>query len=336
MTNTALVTGGTGFIGGKLVQTLLADGNRVRILVRHGITRHPSREIDHLRQVGVEVIWGSVLDRAAVEEAATGVDLIFHLAGRLHRPGVTQDEYVQLHVEGTRILLEACLGKPDLRSFVHCSSTGVLGPTGPFPLSEDAPYKPSNYYESSKAAGECLALDFANRHGVPVTIARPALAYGPGDLHLMNWFRSIHKGFYRLVGSGENLLHPIYVDDVVSGLLSCASKPASVGKIYHLVGGQTVSVKQMATSIARALSTRIPQPSLPVSFAMGLAVLIESSAGLFPREHLPLTRSRVKFMTESRVYLGQRARAELDFIPQVNLEEGLRLTVEWYRQEGLL
>ena len=243
------------------------------------------------------------------------------------------DEYVRVNVEATRSVLDACAHTATLRAIVHCSTTGVLGPTGPQPACEDAPQRPSNAYERTKAEGERLALDAAERHRLPLNVARPALVYGPGDRHLAGWFRSIRSGYYRVVGTGDSLLHPIYVDDLVDGMLRCAEAPAR--RVYHLVGERPVPIREIAEAIARALGRRLPRGRIPRGLALAVATALEALPDV-GRYRLPLTRSRVAFMTESRAYCGCRARSELGFEPRVDLETGLRRTVEWYRAEGLV
>ena len=335
MANRVLVTGGTGFLGQHMVSTLVECGLHVRVLVRPGKNKPSSRPVRFLEKLGVELLWGEITDARAVNEAVRGVSQVFHLAGRLYMLGFTPAEYERLHVDGTRTLLEACTRVKSIRSIIHCSSTGVLGPTGVFPLAEDAPPNPSNIYEQTKAAGELIALSYAAQHALPVTVTRPALAYGPGDLHLLSWFRSIQNGLYRVVGSGENMLHPIYIEDVIDGMLRCANHPYAAGQIYHLVGQQHVTLRDMASAIARALQRRIHQPSLPVPVALGIASFLEAVPAI-PPTSLPLTRSRVRFMTENRIYSGRRAAEEIGFVSKVDLATGLEKTVAWYRSEGLL
>lgn len=332
-----LVTGGTGFLGQRLVSHLLAQGERVRILARplaDGRDRR-SRILQGFAGQGAELAWGDLTDLPAVRRAVQGVSQVFHLAGRLFVWGAAHHEYVRVHVHGTRSLLRACAENGPLQAVVHCSSTGVLGPTGLQPLDEMADLRPSNIYEATKAEGEQLALRLGQEYGLPVVAARPGLAYGPGDLHLLGWYRLIQRGLFRVVGRGDNLVHPIYVDDLVRGLLLCAARPHAAGRVYHLVGEQPVSMRGMADEIAQAVARPLGPGWLPYPVAYGAAALLDLLPGL-PREARLLTRSRVRFMTQNRVYSGERARQELGFIPQVDLKTGLRHTVDWYRSEGLL
>ena len=120
-------------------------------------------------------------------------NIIYHLVGRLYHPSVPTELYRQTHVEGTRILLNACKGQSQLQRIVHCSTTGVLGVTGKKPAAEDAPFAPTNPYEATKLEGELLALRAYKEYGLPVSVIRPGLVYGPGDLHLLGFFSSIKK-----------------------------------------------------------------------------------------------------------------------------------------------
>lgn len=330
---TVLVTGGTGFLGQHLVEGLLAEGHTVRVLVRPNAPEQSRRAAERLSVLGARLLPGDLLDPAVLRGAMPQVRQVFHLAGQLLVPGVPSESYQRLHVDATRVLLEACAQHDGLDAIVYCSTTGVLGSTGDTPADEDAPLRPGNVYEQTKAAGEQLALELAQAHTLPLTVARPALVYGPGDLHLLGWFRAIQRGYYRVVGRGASLLHPIYIDDLTDGLRRCAQ--ATAGRVYHLVGERALPIRELAAAIALALGTRLPRTHLPAGLTWGAAALLETLPGINPAI-LPLTRSRITFMTESRAYSGARARQELGFVPQVDLQAGLQRTVAWYRSKGLL
>ncbi len=330
-----LVTGGTGFLGQNLVTALRHQGRHVRALVRPHPDHAKQAVIQRLRAIGVEIVVGDLLDSSAVQFATRDVAQVFHLAGHLFVPGVPTQVYERLHIDGTRNLLAACTAAVGLEAIVHVSTTGVLGPTGIRPAFEDAAQHPSNDYERTKAEGERLALSYAEQNGLPVAVARPALVYGPGDLHLLGWFKAILHGYYLVVGKGQNLLHPIFIDDVVQGIMRCAQMPPTARRMYNLVGERPVSIRELATAIADALGTRLPRHHLTAAAAWSVASVLETLPRVSARR-LPLTRSRVQFMTESRAYCGDRARTELNFVPRIDLETGLRQTVAWYRAEGLL
>ena len=334
MAEYVLVTGATGFIGQRLVVALRQRGHRVRTLVRPGSPR--ARQAAHnLEAAGADIALGDVLEPDTLRRATHGVSAVFHLAGQLHAPGVPRAAYERLHIAGTRNLLVACAANGPLERIVHVSTTGVLGPADNGPLDETAPLQPGNSYEWSKAVGEQLALAMCETHGLPVVVARPALVYGPGDLHLLGWFRAIRSNYYRVIGDGQSLMHPIFIDDAVAGLVRCLEAPGQVGQVYHLVGERALPIREMAQTMARALSRRLPRTRLPLRLTRAIVAAIEVIPGV-PRGRLPLTSSRIEFMTTNWAYRGQRARDELGFDPQVDLESGLKKTVEWYEGRGLL
>jgi len=324
-----LVTGGAGFIGRPLAVALLDAGHRVRVVVRR------AGAASALAALGAECVIGDLLDRSTIERAVAGAGSIFHLAGRLFSAGSRSRDYTRLNVDATIALLEASAAeKQRPEFFVLCSTTGVHGPTGARPAREDDPQHPQNAYESSKAEAERSAGIVSKRLGLPLTVARPGLVYGPGDMHLVGWFRAIRAGYYRVIGRGENHLHPIFVDDAVRGLLSCASVARPGGRAYHLVGPKAVTMRELSDAIGRAIGRPVPPAHLPGPLAYAVGAAMEALP--VPRRLLPLTRSRVRFMLQNRAYDGTRARDELGFVPGVGLEEGLARTVAWYRGQGLL
>ncbi len=326
---TVLVTGATGFLGTALVTELVKRGEEVRVLARD--------EQKARQQFGeaVTIITGEITDATEVERAVDGASIIYHLVGRLYHPSVPTELYRQTHVEGTRILLAACKGQSQLKRIVHCSTTGVHGATGTKPAAEDAPFAPTNPYEATKLEAELLALQAYKEDGLPVSVARPGLVYGPGDLHLLGFFASIKKGLFRVIDGGKALLHPIYIDDMTTAFLLCAEKPEAAGRSYNIAGERPVTIRELAAAIARAQGKTLPGGSIPLWLANLASDIFAITPGM-QGERAPLTRSRVAFLTHSRVYDISRARSELGFAPAVDLEEGMKRTAAWYRKHGYL
>ena len=320
---TIVVTGATGFLGSALTTELVERQQSVRILTRD--------EKKARQQFGdaVTIIPGDIIDTVQVQQAVDGATTLYHLAGRLYHPSIPIELYRQTHVEGTRILLKACQGQTQLRRIVHVSTTGVHGVTGETPAAEDAPFAPTNPYEATKLAGELFALQAYQKQGLPVNVVRPGLVYGPGDLHLLGFFVSIKKGLFHVIDGGKALLHPVYIDDLVTALLLCAERPQVLGRSYNIAGERPVTVRELATAIAHALDRELPAGSIPLwlaNLASDIFAVMPGTKG----EHAPLTRSRVEFLTKSRIYDTGRAKNELGYTPKVDLEEGMKRTVAWY------
>src|SRR5205085_3606032 len=258
---TILVTGATGFLGSALVTELIRQKQPVRILARD--------EQRARAQFGdaVTVIAGDINDEEQVRRAVDGATIIYHLVGRLYHPSTPPELYYRTHVEGTRILLNACKGQSQLQRIIHCSTTGVHGETGRTPAAEDAPFAPTNPYEASKLEAELLALQAYKERGLPVSVARPGLVYGPGDLHLLGFFSSIKKGLPCLIDGGKAMIHPIYIEDMTEAFLLCAERPEAVGRSYNIAGERPVSFRELVASIAHALGKKSPRGSIPLWLA---------------------------------------------------------------------
>jgi nucleoside-diphosphate-sugar epimerase len=325
---TALVTGATGFLGVRLVSRLLSDRQAVRVLARSEQKARP------LADAGAELIVGDITDEAAVARAVNGVEVVYHLAGRLLEPGVPADVYRRTHVGGTQLLLDRCRRSPAVHRFVHVSTTGVLGATGVRPADESAPLRPTNVYEATKAEAE-LAVRRASRDWLPAVIARPGLVYGPGDAHLLGFFRAVLRRQFRPIGRRTVWLHPIYIDDMVEGLVRCGQRDAAVGECFHLAGRDPVQLAQLATAIAMAGGTSVPAGCIPLPAARAVAAACDRLPPSLKRS-APLTRSRLEFLTHSRVYDVTKARRVLGFDARTDLATGTKLSMAWYRAQGLL
>jgi dihydroflavonol-4-reductase len=325
---TVLVTGGTGFLGASLTRRLLADGVRVRVLARSRARAKP------LADQGADVTIGEITDRAALRAAVHGMQVVCHLAGPLLAPGIPAGEYRRTHVLGTELLLDCCEKEPGLERFVYCSTTGVLGVTGEQPAAEGAPFRPTTVYERAKADAE-MAVRRGWRRGFPAVIARPGLVYGPGDLHLLPFFLSILRRRFRPIGRGKTWLHPVYIDDMTDALVRCARSSAAIGECFHLAGPRPVAVSDLAAAIAGAEGTRLPSGHIPAPAARAAAGL----GDLLPpglKQRYPLTRTRLDFLTHSRVYDVTKAARLLGFTAPTDLATGIEQTVAWYRRHGYL
>lgn len=322
---TILVTGATGFLGQALVNALVCQKLPVRILARD------AQKARALFGEGMMVVAGDIADRERVQEAVEGISQVFHLAGRLYHPSVPTALYRETHVEGTRNLLDACLQQDTPPRMIHCSTTGVFGVTGATPAGEHAPAAPTNPYEATKREGELLAMGAFREHGLPVSVIRPGLVYGPGDLHLLGLFTAIQRGLFRVIDGGKSLLHPVFIDDMIRAFLLCAERPEAIGRSYNIAGEHPVSMRKLTETIAQALDKELAGGSIPLWLAYLAADIFAVTPGL-KGERAPLTRSRVHFLSSSRVYDCSRARTELGFTPQVDVAEGMKRTAHWYRE----
>ena len=327
MLDEVLVTGASGCIGGAVARRLRRTGISVRALVR------PTSDVAALNQIGARLVPGDVRDAAAVEAAAAGVGCIFHFAGLLGAAGLPDRDYADVQVRGTANVLAAAAAHGVAR-IVHGSTIGVHGSLRKIPGDEDSPFNPGDVYQRTKLEGEQLAQEAARR-GLPVTIVRPASVYGPGDRRLLKLFRLLKKGRFVMFGDGSNRWHPIFIEDLVDGLILCAERPNAVGRTYILAGPRHVSLAEWIAEVARTVGSRGPWLRLPYPLLHVASTLCEAACRPCTIEP-PLHRRRASFFVNQRAFTTRRAAAELGFRPRVDIREGVERTADWYRDAGLL
>lgn len=327
-----LVTGATGFTGGHLATTLARRGYSVRALVR---TRSFERfDRSPAAAAGVVGVRGDLTDARAVNDAATGVDVVYHIAATYREAGQPDAAYRDVNVRGTENVLKAA-SRCGARRVVHCSTGGVHGHIENPPATEDAPFNPGDIYQETKLEAEVLAREYGRTHPLEVVVARPIGIYGPGDTRFLRMFRGLARGRFPMLGSGSVFYHLTYIDDLVEGFRLCGEVPAAAGRVYVLAGPRYTTLQELVALVAAELAVKPPRVHLPV-WPFWTAGLLCELVCIPLRIEPPLYRRRVDFYTKSRAFDTTRARTELGFAAKVDLEEGIHRTALWYREQGLL
>jgi nucleoside-diphosphate-sugar epimerase len=244
-----LVTGGTGFIGGRLVERLILEhGADVRVLVRN-FARAP-----RIAQFPIEMIYGDVTNPSDVERAADGCEVVFHCAA-LGSKGSREIRHL-VNVEGTRNVLEAAM-HTGVKRVVYLSSLTVYGDTPDGDLDETAPRRYSgNIYSDTKLDAEKVVLDYVEKYGLPVAVLQPATVYGPfGGYWTTYTLERLKTERVVLVNGGDGLCNAVYIDDVVSAILLAAVKEEAVGEAFLISGEQPVTWRDFFDRYACMLDT---------------------------------------------------------------------------------
>lgn len=324
-----LVTGGTGFTGKALVKRLLDEGHEVVALdYKEGI------KTDELRDWGAEVVIGSVADKAVVDQSMKGVDIVHHLAAAFRELDVPNTYYEEINVEGTRITLEAAK-RENVRKFVYCSTCGVHGNVDNPPANEDAPIQPADYYQQTKYEAEPLVHEYANK-GMETVILRPAAIYGPGDPERFGMiFRRVAKGTFPMFGDGKAFYHPLYIDSFIDVFMATMEEGVGNGGTYLIADEEYVEIEDLVHRVAKAMDAEVKIPHYPFMPLMIIGHIVEKVCKPF---HItpPIFPRRVDWFRQNRAFDISRAKKDLGYNPTVGLDEGLRCTAEWYRQEGYL
>lgn len=314
-----LVTGAAGMLGSHLAELALQRGDTVRLFVRS------AEDVAWLASAGAEVCRGDLGDRASLETAVAGMDLVLHCAARTGPWGPWPD-YEAANVRGPKILTELAMAAR-VQRIVHVSSIVVHGLAVGAGIDETAPFgTEGDPYSRSKRAGELELQRLIKEKGAPVTIVRPGLIYGSRDYNSFGRFaRMVEQGKMVLIGSGNNHLPLIYVTDVVRGILLAAAAPQAPGRAYLLVNDEAVTQRDYFDAMARELGVAPPRRHVPYRLALALGKTAEIAGHLTARKQPPpLMRFGLKQVGGENRFVISRARKELGFSPEVNLAQGVR------------
>lgn len=318
MAEAAFVTGGSGFIGGKLVQRLLGEDRQVRALARSDAAAAKITEL------GAEPVRGELGDPASLAAGAAGTGVAFHLAAHLGEFGPWKD-FERGNVEGTRNVLAACQ-EAGVRRFVHCGTEAALMAGEPLiDVDETAPLRPDSRapYPATKAKAE-QAVVAANREGFETVVVRPRFVWGRGDTTLLpEMIETVEKGRFAWVGGGRIVTDTAHVDNVVEGLVLGAKK-GRAGEAYFITDGEPVVFREFVTAMLQAQGVDPPDRELPNWMAAPLARVCETAWRFLPLPgQPPMTTFRSWLLTQQCTIDISKARGELGYEPVIARGQGL-------------
>ncbi len=323
-----LITGATGFIGPHLVRKLVSDGHTCRCLVRTDSNTEP------LKTWGVELVEGDITRTESLKGIADGIERVLHMATLGHMANFTVSEsmFDAINVQGTRNIMAEAL-RADVPRVVHCSTVAAMGICTEIPATEKSSCNPHHPYGRSKLQAEQNVLSTIKDKNLPAVIIRFSMVYGPGDSRdILKLTRMAKKGLFPKVGNRPKLTPLIHVDDAIQGLLQAAEN-GGIGEIYLITHRDSLPFDEIRKILQRALGvTRLPL-YVPEWAALSIASLTEKIFPVLGRVP-PVSRKNIESTLADRVFSIEKARREIGFDPQVDPAEGLKETVEWYKEQG--
>jgi nucleoside-diphosphate-sugar epimerase len=337
----ALVTGGSGFIGSKLVERLVERGDDVTCLVR------TTSDTSRLKPFGVRLVEGDIRDIDAIDRAVDDAEIVYHLAGLA--TAFDPRELARVNIGGFQNLVTACAARETPPVLVSVSSLAAAGPSQPErPRVESDPPRPVSNYGRTKRAAEIMAASFAAR--VPITVVRPPIVFGEGDLQMRDVFRSIFRyGVHLALGVSRSRYSLIHVNDLVEALILCgqrgtrleppvADAPAGSNGYYFVAGDEQPTFTELGRMIANCLgrqSVRVLRTSGPTLLWMA-ASLAEIAARLRGTPYIFNFDKAREASAGNWTCSSAAIRGQLGFAPRASIVERLRQTSDWYRQQNML
>jgi len=321
----AFVTGGSGFVGGALIERLHRAGWDVRALARS------ERAAERVRELGAEPVIGDLDDRDSLRAGAEGCEVAFHAAAKVEDWGEPAD-FERLNVRGTQNVIDACRDA-GVRRLVHVGTEAALMAGQPLVnVDEAAPLRPDSpaLYSSSKAKAEQLARA-ANGQGLETVVVRPRFVWGRGDTTLLPALTEmVSSGRFRWVGGGRQLTATTHIDNAVEGLWLAAIR-APAGGVYFVTDGEPVVFREFLTRMLGTQNISVPDKSVPPGVAKAAAACAERIWRLLKRPGSPpLTRFAVWVSSQECTIDISRAKRELGYRPVTSREDGLaELSLSW-------
>src|SRR5438067_7849488 len=312
------VTGGSGFIGGRLIERLIADGHSLRALARS------QAAADRVREHGAEPVRGELDDGASLRAGAEGCELAFHAAATLGDWGRRED-FERGNVTGTFNVLAAC-ADAGVRRLVHVGTEAALMAGAPLvEVDESAPLQPDSpvLYSATKARAEQAVLD-ANREGFETVVVRPRFVWGAGDTTLLPAITEmVRRGRFAWIAGGRHRTSITHVDNTVEGLMLGAVR-GRTGNAYFVTDGEPVSFREFVTELLATQHVAAPSRSVPNPVPGALARAGEALGRLLRLPGSPpMTRFAYWVSTQECTIRIDKARDQLGYAPVTSIDEGL-------------
>jgi nucleoside-diphosphate-sugar epimerase len=314
----AFVTGGSGFIGGALIERLVAGGCDVTALARS------ERSAAVVEGLGARSARGDLSEVGAMKEAAGGCDVTFHLAAHVEQWGKWED-FVKGNVDGTRNALDASRAA-GVKRFVHCGTEAAILAGAPVVKGDETvPLRPDSAapYSATKAQAEQLVRD-ASDEAFEAVVLRPRFVWGVGDTTLLPAITEATKaGKFAWIAGGDHLTSTTHVLNVVEGLLLAAEK-GRPGEAYFVLDDGDVEFREFVSAMLRTAGVEPPERSVPAPIAAILARGGEFSWRVLPlKGEPPLTRFSLWAASQECTLVDLKARTELGYEPVIGRDEGL-------------
>jgi nucleoside-diphosphate-sugar epimerase len=324
-----LVTGATGFIGRQVIGAIKSrfPSRPIRILSR-------AMPPPGLLTAESQIVVGDIADVKAAAEAVHGTRGVIHLAAKLQKDADAIQEMRRVNVDGARILYAAAVAA-GVRFFVHMSSAAVYGlPRSVLAFREEDTCKPVTPYQVTKLEAEDALRQMDSKETI-LNILRPPAIYGPGSLRELAIYNKVLTRKWLIELSGNIIVHPTYIDDVVEAIIALVQVPAPTGTVFNIGGERPILLRALHALIAETVKVDLRRIVLPATITGPLGGMAQAVLTLLGRPR-PLLAEMSRGLCLSSAIDDRRFRERYPAVPVTRLVEGLREHINWAQQQHLL
>lgn len=327
-----LVTGGTGFIGEYFIPQLQKQGHKIRLLVRN------MDKAQRLFHETCEYHIGDVTKKSSLKGCCDNIDVVFHMVAKVGNQRPSDDNFRAfraVNVEGTKNIIEESK-KSGVKRFIFVSSIAAMGIVKENLISEKSICSPYLPYQVTKYEAEQIILQEFKNNGFPGIIIRPTKVYGVGEHEYayMTLAKLCKKGILPKVGKGGNYTSNIYITDLVQALVKLVICGV-LGETYILTSDKSISFEESGRLIAEILEKKLTVIPVSASLMVIAATIEENLFNLLGIRPI-VTRKNIEATITDRIYDISKAKKEIGFDPKVSMEQGIRMTVRWYKDKKLI
>jgi len=324
-----LVTGATGFLGGKTIELILKEGHEVVALVRSTSNREGLPK-------NIEVREADLFDEASLEKAVQDVDAVIHYAAYFDFYPRDEELMFKVNIEGTKNLMNACVGT-QVQRFIYCSTTETMGHIRFPPGTEDTELIPGYSYGESKIQAERAIREISKDTDLAHIIIRPTGMMGEGDLYVMyEVAEQLYEGkVFALPNDLSAKIMFTHVDDVVAGFVAALTPMGALNNTIILCPDEAISWEVFVDVITTKLGVKPPRLRVPKIFAKFGMVLLSPFKNRKKNSFFWHGKS-VDMMYATRVYSNEKAKRLLGWAPKVTMVEGFQRAIDWYFENGFL
>lgn len=317
-----LITGATGFIGRNLIPEI-TKFCKVRILVRR------TSDIESFKaNKQIEIVYGDLDEDIGLVQALDGIDTVIHCAARTI--GKNFFEYYKTNTTGTKNLINAMDSKY-IKGIIYLSSHAAYGPSNEKrSCTEGERPQPISFYGVTKKCAE----EVIRNSCIPYIILRPVSVYGPHDMDILKYIRLLYQGICPIVGFGEKYINLIYVDDLIQLIIKIIRAEKFYNRTYFVNDSHWYSYDEVLNEIDASLHKKNLRIHVPTSLALFIGLMNDV---FLHEKKRRVWRDKVRELAANYwLCSNERLIKEFSFVPQYSLKDGMKVTIQWYKEQGFL